>query len=1367
MENLFGIWKDGRPVNAVETYKVWEHAKNILINDNFKSIANEKGFKIDTTFSKEIIGIIPTNKGHVVFSTNNNTSDIHFVQNKIKTNVVIDSVCLGFRLDKPIEGIFKFNDCGDLIVVFTDNHNSIKIINITKLIEDPPSSFICKNYKLFQDVERVNVSETVKDGGNLTSGAYSLFYSFINEDGRETKNSYVYDPIFITNSNISDGHESYDGVESNTKTNKSISYIINPINNVNNYVKIKLGVIVSINNIKRAYHIVTLDVMPIVSYNFTGNENLKEVDLTNVLVNNISYETAKTITEINDEVYLGNLKSNTYGDFQKYVNNFKVQWYSKIINPNEFKNSSKVNIGNHIEKSFMPREVYAMYFFFNDKKGNTSPFYHIPGPSLTANDRLQSSILLTGFPSNPLKYEIEDTCKLTFASTTNLNTESIAFGDMGKWENKTENYEDVACSEIWNSTGKIGELNNTKVRHHRFPSLNYLSKNMNSPGKTGNSIGLQEDVILGVLLSNLHFPTEIRDNMASWGIAFAKRDIDNMTVYGQDMLLYSSLTKISTFASPERLNNYAEYTSAGINSNFNDGLDGDSELNNTYIRGHNADLLKDLPDISPDYIANELDIKADYSDNDYYIYDYTKYQYERYTRNVVIDHTKKLGFPFIGTVNAVDSNRLIRNIEDFSYFPNHVFINSMNYTNLYKESFIHIKPVKPVLNDNLLSIDLDDNLITILDTKNGDLDPGEAKQLKEHHTTKYSICKLLNNVYVGYNNQKDVIILDDLQTPSPVVSGPIFGGDTFVSMNTITTHINRGELQQANNTAYAEMFLNDGSLTINLRRLNFFCFFINSFHTINNWGLRHQELDNDLTQYYPKDSRLFDLNASAIYSQDINDSTKNWITAYNEDYSTVNIFNQGIIFNCENDNCNTVFNFRIHLGNDVENNTFLANNFYDMLDTNHGEIWKILEYNNSLIIHQKYALYIARIKDKLETNLDIIYVGRGDILDREPDEVLPEQQGYGGNQSQWASVLCKLGYCFIDRNLGKIFIFNGKLAEISTKGLHNWLRDNLQYSNLEIDNPFKYDGLSMVFDETYDRLIISQKQINPLFEYKIIKDDFTNEDINVNEYVKWKGKYYRMALKSVVPDINPQLNTPYYFNLDGNEICGKPIDETDITLFTEVSFTISYSPTLRKGGGGWVCYHDYYPNYMFNSRNEQFAVLNQNNEGKIYKMNVGEVGVYFDQSVVFKTYVDLIYNIQKKYEKYLLSVKWDVDIIDSTQKVLEDKTLTSIMVYNNNQCSGEVDLTHPHFIEKNSRNTKEEWSFNDFRDLVLNKNVIFIDEKRELITSNITNNKAFFDKSMFISKFVVIRLIYNNLDGNRMFLNETKVNTRVGKQTDT
>lgn len=187
-------------------------------------------------------------------------------------------------------------------------------------------------------------------------------------------------------------------------------------------------------------------------------------------------------------------------------------------------------------------------------------------------------------------------------------------------------------------------------------------------------------------------------------------------------------------------------------------------------------------------------------------------------------------------------------------------------------------------------------------------------------------------------------------------------------------------------------------------------------------------------------------------------------------------------------------------------------------------------------------------------------------------------------------------------------------------------------------------------------------------------------------------------------------------------------------------FTLSFS----HENNSWTSFHDYHPNYIFSTRTGLYAGINTN--FKLYKLNSKLLkGIFFD-GVMYNSYIDVPFNQGQDVTKVFANFNWITHTRDSFGVMIDEETLTNLMVYNNNQCSGNILLqANPNlWFGTDARNTEETWNFNNFRDLIRDKGVPFLDSNGDLITSNINNNKSWFDKNKFISKFVIVRFTYDN-----------------------
>jgi hypothetical protein len=342
----------------------------------------------------------------------------------------------------------------------------------------------------------------------------------------------------------------------------------------------------------------------------------------------------------------------------------------------------------------------------------------------------------------------------------------------------------------------------------------------------------------------------------------------------------------------------------------------------------------------------------------------------------------------------------------------------------------------------------------------------------------------------------------------------------------------------------------------------------------------------------------------------------------------------------------------------------------------------------------EYSLFTAIVKDSLATNDGEIYLGVNNIFDRPPREVLPVKEGFAGTQSQFACIVCKLGYCSVDRASGKIFIYNegSPPREISAEGMFHFWKTNAQHVAPTTDNPFTGRGYYMVYDDFNNRLIV------------------TKRDLTVD-----------------------------------NE--------------TRLDVTMSFSGDIGERGA-WVCLHDYAPQFMFSNR-EGVYIIDNGASAKLYRHNSQTNKATF-LGTVYKSYIDVPFNEGKDITKTFSCAKWLTEVVNSSGVKLENKTITHLMVYNNDQCSGLLDLQADGglWFGKDARNNEETWQFNNFRDMIGNKANPFLDSNNAVISGNINLTKSWFKRHKFLSKFVIVRFQYSNVDQNDLYIIAVGVNAR-------
>ena len=439
-----------------------------------------------------------------------------------------------------------------------------------------------------------------------------------------------------------------------------------------------------------------------------------------------------------------------------------------------------------------------------------------------------------------------------------------------------------------------------------------------------------------------------------------------------------------------------------------------------------------------------------------------------------------------------------------------------------------------------------------------------------------------------------------------------------------------------------------------------------------------------------------DVSQAKYFAPKYSNPTPSWF-GYNKEFNCVNIYNQISIYYPSEfclDQDVKLFNHKIPFS-DVSGDessslgwrSFRINNYYELVK-NKGKIWNILGSDRTLYIQTEYTLFLAQIKDKLNTNEAEIFLGTSDIFDRPPYEVITTSDGFAGSQSQYACILCKIGYCFIDRQKGKVFLLaNNSLKEISDNSVFNYFLEHSQTSDKNIDNPFIGMGYTIGYNDRNNTIIICKRDDNGF------------------------------------------------------------------------DFTISYCPDLANGEGGWVSFHKYKPNYIVYNRSGFFGI--DNSLFKILKHNSEISKCKFYDGTVYESYIDVVFNEDSEITKKFDNVNW-ISLVEKDGVSYKKLTATGLMVYNDTQCSGIINLKANNgvWFGNDVKNSEDTWNFNNFRDLIKNVTSPFLTDSGELLLSNIKYNKPWFEKSKFISKFIVFRIIYNNDNQYNFHLSQVGTNTK-------
>ena len=396
----------------------------------------------------------------------------------------------------------------------------------------------------------------------------------------------------------------------------------------------------------------------------------------------------------------------------------------------------------------------------------------------------------------------------------------------------------------------------------------------------------------------------------------------------------------------------------------------------------------------------------------------------------------------------------------------------------------------------------------------------------------------------------------------------IYGGDTFICRYGFTATL---KPSNTNQTAEPEKGIH--------------------FHIVestDNINFRHLEDDNSL--YFPGSISKDLLREAGQKDLSHFDNLK-----YNKNYSEVNNIRPAFPLpvrdviqddfptrthrSTKHDTTSIIDNYRV----------FLANQFRD-LPKNRGELWKLASFSNLLYFHMEESLFAAQGKQTMEMkDGSEAFVGSGDIFAQEPNELVQTEGGFGGTQSQWASLTTRYGYFFVDASSKKVFMMKDSLLEISNLGMGDWFRDNLKFelesynfsAKCGLDNPINGFGFHAIYDPKFKRILLTKRELVPTQKFidgwnaTAITQPCSSYAYGVIQFFEEECVYKEWGLLK-------------------NGLCGwRTIPFTchggASSYFSCGGWTISYYPEL----GAWGSFHDYVPYIYFNTSTDFYSLTDQ------------------------------------------------------------------------------------------------------------------------------------------------------------------------------
>jgi len=240
-----GLFKDTGNIDQPEGS--WRYAKNTIINEKKGSVSNEGGTKLagdinadSSLHNEKIIGIIEVNEDKAILFIKDVVtayappataprSEIGVWESNVYTTLFNPVILapgkltndLNFQETHPIEGTFKIDSKGDLVVYWTDDLNPPRAFNVDRQRRD--STSVSQLYGIIPaDIDNINIlnlfpysgpvphtflhdiywafspfQKSVNSGGGLLTGVYYLALAYVDEDNVATNFLTVSNPVSI------------------------------------------------------------------------------------------------------------------------------------------------------------------------------------------------------------------------------------------------------------------------------------------------------------------------------------------------------------------------------------------------------------------------------------------------------------------------------------------------------------------------------------------------------------------------------------------------------------------------------------------------------------------------------------------------------------------------------------------------------------------------------------------------------------------------------------------------------------------------------------------------------------------------------------------------------------------------------------------------------------------------------------------------------------------------------------------------------------------------------------------------------------------------------------------------------------------
>ena len=437
---------------------------------------------------------------------------------------------LNFTLNSQINIIYRLRRGCEKTIYFAGKGYPVRYFNFNKLEDFKKNNlWVSSKFRLFKKIDKIpeidNLS-VLDSGGNLKPGSYSIYMQYLDADFNSTEHFEIVENINIYNDSVKNKYSSIRGsmfIEDKdnpygySKTSKAISVTLENIDK--NFSYIRFSFIERTSGNGQVSRVTQSELLSIEnpSFIYTGDNSstltsIEDISLFNL---NSGIETAQHLEQIDNMLILSNIQSENLNlcALQSFASRINVDCVVKdiILSSVKDKHNSKNPLVNQNGLSFQAGEVYSLgiEYIFDDY--TSSPICHLVGKSSEVDNYFVYSPGGNVYPMSNIK-----------------NKSNSLYTDNNSCNNNS----------FWGKDSQGLTLENTPIRHHRFPTRDSVGLDFIKKTKiTGDNVKFKKVVIsrLGELKSKdstTGLPLEDFETIIRFDVNGVQQEIKDSTYIG-------------------------------------------------------------------------------------------------------------------------------------------------------------------------------------------------------------------------------------------------------------------------------------------------------------------------------------------------------------------------------------------------------------------------------------------------------------------------------------------------------------------------------------------------------------------------------------------------------------------------------------------------------------------------------------------------------------------------------------------------------------------------------------------------------------------------------------------------------------------